>query len=98
MYRGIHEFKRSYQPRNTLVKDENDDLLSDSHSILNSWNYFSPLPNLHDISDVRQKEVHTGELLVPTPSRLGVDITIAKLKSSKSPCNDEIPTTDSSRR
>jgi hypothetical protein len=28
--RGINEFKRGYQPRNNLVKDENGDLLSDS--------------------------------------------------------------------
>jgi hypothetical protein len=29
LYRGVNEFKRSYQPRNNLVKDENGDLLSD---------------------------------------------------------------------
>jgi hypothetical protein len=27
LYRGINEFKRGYQPRINLVKDENDDLL-----------------------------------------------------------------------
>jgi hypothetical protein len=26
-HRGINEFKRGYQPRNNLVKDENGDLL-----------------------------------------------------------------------
>jgi hypothetical protein len=31
----INEFKRGYQPRNTLVKAENGDLLSDSHNNLN---------------------------------------------------------------
>jgi hypothetical protein len=42
LYRGINEFNRSYQLRNNLVKDENDDLLVDSHSILNRWkNYIS---------------------------------------------------------
>jgi hypothetical protein len=42
MYRGTNDFKRGYQPRNNLVKDENGDLLADSHSILNGWkNYFS---------------------------------------------------------
>jgi hypothetical protein len=42
LYRGINEFKRDYQPRNNLVKDENDNLLADSHNILNRWkNYFS---------------------------------------------------------
>jgi hypothetical protein len=46
LYRGINEFKRGYQPRSNLVKDENGDLLADSHSILNLWkNYFSQLLN-----------------------------------------------------
>jgi hypothetical protein len=35
-YRRINEFKRCYQPSSNLVKDENDDLLADSHNILNS--------------------------------------------------------------
>jgi hypothetical protein len=37
LYRGINEFKRGYQPRNNLVKDEKGDLLADSHNILNRW-------------------------------------------------------------
>jgi hypothetical protein len=53
------------------VKDENGDLLADSHNILNRWkNYFSQLSNVHNISDVRQIEVHTAEPLAPGPSRL----------------------------
>jgi hypothetical protein len=32
LYRGINGFKRGYQPRNNLVKDENGDLLADSHN------------------------------------------------------------------
>jgi hypothetical protein len=35
LYRGINEFKRSYQPRSNLVKDENNDLLADSNTVLN---------------------------------------------------------------
>jgi hypothetical protein len=55
LYRGINGFKRDYQPRNNLVKDENGDLLADSHNILTRWkNYFSQLLNLHSVSDVRQ--------------------------------------------
>jgi hypothetical protein len=34
LYRGINDFKRGYQPRTNLVKDENGDLLADSHNIL----------------------------------------------------------------
>jgi hypothetical protein len=30
LYRGINEFKKGYQPRTNLVKDENGDLLADT--------------------------------------------------------------------
>jgi hypothetical protein len=63
------------------VKYENGDLLADSHRILNRWkNYFSHLLNVHYVSDVRQIEVHMAEPLLPGPSRLEVEIAIAKLK------------------
>jgi hypothetical protein len=35
LYRGINAFTRGYQPRNNSVKDEDGDLLADSHNILN---------------------------------------------------------------
>jgi hypothetical protein len=46
----------------------------------------------HNVSDVRQIEVHTTEPLVPGSSRLEVEIAIANLKKYKSPCSDQIPT------
>jgi hypothetical protein len=50
LYKGINEFKRGYQPRNNLWKDENGELLADSHSILNRWkNYFSQLFNVLNV-------------------------------------------------
>jgi hypothetical protein len=68
--RRINECKKGYQPKNNLVKDENGDLLVDSHNILNRWkNYFSQLWN---VSDVRQIKVHMAEPLVPGLSRLDV--------------------------
>jgi hypothetical protein len=71
-----------YKPRNNLVKDENGDLLADSHNILNRWkNYVSQLLNVHKVSDDRQIDVHMAEPLVPGPSRLEAEIAIAKLKS-----------------
>jgi hypothetical protein len=45
---------------------------------------------LHNVSDVRQIEVHTAELLVPGPIRLEVEIVIAKLKKYKSPGSHQI--------
>jgi hypothetical protein len=66
------------------VKDENSDLLVDSHNILKRCkNYFSQLLNMHSVSGVRQIEVHMAEPLVPGPSRLEVEITVAKLKKFK---------------
>jgi hypothetical protein len=76
LYRGINEFKRGYQPRNNLMKDENGVLLADLHNILNRWrNYFSLL-NVHNVSDVRQIEVHMAEPLVPGPSCLKLKLLL----------------------
>jgi hypothetical protein len=73
------------------VKDENGDL-ADSHKIFNNWNnYFSQLLNEHIVNDVRQIEVHMAEQLVHGPSRLKVEIAVAKLKKYKSPGSDGIP-------
>jgi hypothetical protein len=46
---------------------------------------------VHNVNDVRQVEIHTGEtLLISGPSRLEVEIATAKLKKYKSPGNDHI--------
>jgi hypothetical protein len=47
--------------------------------------------NVHNVSDVRQIEVHTAAPSVPGPSRLKVETAIAKLKKYKSPGSDQIP-------
>jgi hypothetical protein len=74
------------------VKDENGDLLADSDNILNRWkDYFSQLLNVHNVSDVRQIEIHTAERLVSGRSRLEVEIAIAKMEKYKSPCSEQIP-------
>jgi hypothetical protein len=74
LYRGINEFKKGYQYSS---KDENGDLLADSHNILNMWkNYFSQLLNARRVSDVRQIEIHTAEPLVPDPSPIEVEIAL----------------------
>jgi hypothetical protein len=35
LYRGVNVFKKGYQPRTNLVKDERGDLVADPHKILN---------------------------------------------------------------
>ena len=55
MYRGISDFKKGYQPRTNIIKDEKGDLVVDSHSILTRWrNHFSQLLNVHEVNDVTQ--------------------------------------------
>jgi hypothetical protein len=74
------------------VTDKNCDLLADSHNTLNRWkNYFSQLLNVHNVSDVRQIDLHTAEPLLSGRSRLEVEIAIAKLKKYKSSGSDQIP-------
>jgi hypothetical protein len=76
------------------VRDDNGDLLADSHNILKRWkNYFPQLLHVqvHRVSDVRQIEIHTAEPLVPDPSPLVVEFAL-QVEKYKSPGNDQIPT------
>jgi hypothetical protein len=66
------------------VNYENGDLLADSH--------FYQLLNVHNISDLRQIEVHIAEPLVPGPRCLEVETATAELKKYNLPGSDEIPT------
>ena len=93
MYRGFSDFKKGYQPRCNIVKDERGDLVADSHSIVVvRWRkYFSQLFNVHGVKDAGQAEIHTAEPLVPEPSAFEVELAIGKLKSHKSQGIDEIP-------
>jgi hypothetical protein len=54
--------------------------------------YYSQLLNVHNVSNVRQIEVRTSEPLVPGPSRVDVEIAIAKLKCYKLAGSDQIQT------
>jgi hypothetical protein len=50
LYRVINEFKKGYQTRTDLVKDEKADLLADPHKIVNRWmNYFCQLLNIQRV-------------------------------------------------
>ena len=81
MYRCINDFKKGYQPRTNIVKDDKGDLVADSHSIFARWrNCFAQILNVYGVNDVRQKEVHTAEPLVPEPSAFEVVLAIEKLK------------------
>ena len=62
MHRGISEFKKGYQSRTNIGKDEKGELVADSHNILAMWrNNFSQLLNVHGVNDVRQTEINKPE-------------------------------------
>jgi hypothetical protein len=90
LYRGISEFKKGYQPRINIIKDENGNL-ADPQIVLNRWkNFFNQVQNVHGIHHVRQMNIQMAEPLVPEPSLVKVEIAIGKLKSYKSPGTDQI--------
>jgi hypothetical protein len=92
LHRKTNEFMRGYQPRSNLVKEENGDLLADSHNILIKQKNCSQLLNVLRVSDVTQREIHIAEPLEPDPSSCEAEIAIAQLR------NDKLPGTDSSRK
>ena len=77
--RDIIDFKKGYQPRPNIVKEEKGNLVTDSHSILARWmNNFSQLFIVHGVTSVRQTAIHTAEPLVPEPSAYEVEMKVQK--------------------
>ena len=84
MSRGINGFKKSYQPRTNIAKDETGDLFADPQSVLVVWRKsFSQLLNVHGFNDVRQTEIHTAGPLVSEASASEVEMRCL-LKTKKS--------------
>jgi hypothetical protein len=91
-YRSITEFKKGYQPKTNLVKDERGDILVDPQKILTMWkNYFCQLLNVQGAGGIRQTEIYPAEPFVPEPSAAEVEVTIRKLKRYKAPGSDQFP-------
>jgi hypothetical protein len=83
LYSGINDFKKGYQPRTNVVKDENGDLVADSHSILARWRSHSfQLLNIHGVSMLGRLKYVQQSLLVPEPSAFEVEMAIEKLKKT----------------
>jgi len=90
--RGISDFRKGYQLRTNIVKDDKGDLVAGSNSVLARWrNHFSQLSNVHGANDVRQTELHVAGPLVPEPSDSEVELAIGKVNKHKSPGMDQIP-------
>jgi hypothetical protein len=92
LYRGISYFNKDYEARTNTVKYKQGDLFTDSHSILTRWRkHFSQLFNVHGVTDVRQREIHTAEPLGPEPSAFEIEMFIEKQKRQQSPRTEQIP-------
>jgi hypothetical protein len=81
LYRNISEFKRRYQSRTNVAKDEKGDLVADPHRILAMWRkHFSQLLKINGVNDVRQTEIQTAEPLMPEPSTFEFEMIIEREK------------------
>ena len=77
LYRSINDFKKGYQPRTNVVKDEKSVVVTGSHSIFVKWrNHFSHILNVHGVDDVQQTEIQTAAPLVPEPSTFEIEMAI----------------------
>ena len=91
--KNISGFKKGYQPRTNIVKDENDDLITDSYNILARWrNHFSQLL-MHMVLMMLGRQKYTQQnhrCLSRVPLRLRW--LLRNLKRHKSRDFDEVPT------
>ena len=93
-YMGINNFRKGFQARTEMVKDENDNLVTDTTAVLNTWkNYFDRLLNVESENDreIENFEYHTAEPRINEPTISEVESAIKKLKNHKAPGNDLIP-------
>jgi hypothetical protein len=61
-YRGINEFRKGYQPKINIIKDDNGNLLADPQNVLNKWkNFFNQVLNVHGVHEVTQMDTHMAE-------------------------------------
>jgi hypothetical protein len=87
LYMGINDFKKGYHRRTNKVKDEKDDLVTESHSIVvRRRDHFSQLLNVHRVNDVRRTKLRTTEPLVSWRLRW-----LLKAETTHSPGTDQIP-------
>jgi hypothetical protein len=91
LYGSINKFKKGYQTRINIMKDENGNLLADPQRITNGWkNFCKEVINVHVVHNVGQKDIQTVEPFVPEPTPIDVEIAIRKLRCYKSPGADQI--------
>ena len=89
LYRSINDFKKGYQHKTNIVKDEKGDFLINSHSILSRWRTISVRSWMY--MGLMMLDRHKVESLVPELSVFEFLDGCWKAKRHKSPIIDQIP-------
>lgn len=91
-YKIVKKQRIGFQPQSIKIKDTNGQLLSDAEGITQRWReYFHNLLNKPPIQRTGQSSYQTVEPEVKEPTYEEVVEAINKLKSRKSPGDDNIP-------
>ena len=81
LYRGMNHFKKGYEPRINIVKNEKGDLVADCEGILARWrNHFSQLLNVRGVSNFGHTKIHTAKTLVRELCIFVFEMAIGKIK------------------
>ena len=92
VYRDTNDFKKGFQPRTNIVRDEKGNFVTDSNSVSAKWkNLFIQIMNVNEVNSVRQTEIRTAELTGPEPNAFEDEMAIEKLKRHKSLGIDQLP-------
>jgi hypothetical protein len=94
-YEAVRTAKRGFQPRTTMCRDKNGDLVCNSSGILNRWKeHFNELLNegASEQADSRRRtyEEEDGKEF-PSPSLNEVKNAFNSLKNNKAPGDDNLP-------
>ncbi|XP_071652374.1 uncharacterized protein [Temnothorax longispinosus] len=91
-YHSVNAQRKTFQPRVTMCKDENGNILSEKSAVLKRWReYFDQMLNQNQEPDNAEEEVETNAEVQDPPTLLEVKKVIIKLKNNKSPGADGIP-------
>ena len=95
-YQAVNAEKRGFQPRTSMCRQKNGDLVCDENGVLDRWKeHFTELLgmdlNRAESTPSRKPYEANDGVEVETPSREEVVSAINKLKNNKAPGEDELP-------
>jgi hypothetical protein len=92
-YQGVRRFKEGYQPRTTVRRDKEGNMVSGEIKVMNKWpEYFRELMNKSnpEITETGNGECYGPQNQVKKPTRSMICDIIKKLKNNRAPGEDGI--------